>query len=79
MGGKEGGGGKLKEEEEGEVGRKRVRREALPMLTAHSGDGEQRSSVAVRSPAFRGHTAWEDDDDHERQAAFLHAPGSSRA
>lgn len=62
-GGREGGGGgRLKEEEEEEGKRREGCREAPPMLPAQSGEGEQRSSVAVRaSPGFhvRGHTACE--------------------
>lgn len=49
-----GGGGRLKEEE-GEEGIRKGRegcREVPPMLTAQSGEEEQRSSVAIRSAVF---------------------------
>lgn len=65
-------------------------REALPMFIAQSSKGEEsgshhtRGAIAVCPLALcQGHTAACDvraeDDDHERQAAFLHAPGSARA
>lgn len=65
----------LKEEEEGEPG-------------AQSADGESRgapsSPCAPRRACQGPHTTCEvrasaKDDDHERQAAFLHAPGPARA